>query len=57
MIIGILKEVKNSESRVSITPGDICKLIEDSNKAYIQKSADSTTYYPGIQHSGSSIFI
>jgi len=54
MIIGILKEVKNSEFRASITPGDIHRLIEDSNKAYVRKSA-GITYYPEIHHGGSDI--
>ena len=39
MIIGIIKEIKDKENRVSLTPGGAKKLIEAGNKVLIEKDA------------------
>ena len=39
MIIGIPKEIKNNEFRVSITPQGVKELIKNNHKVYIEKNA------------------
>ena len=40
MIIGIPKEIKNNESRVSMTPAGVHELVKHGHTVYVQK-ADS----------------
>jgi len=39
MLIGIAKEIKNNEYRVSVTPGGVSELVSEGNKVYVQKDA------------------
>jgi len=39
MIIGVPKEIKDNEYRVSITPGGACELIDNGHKVLIQSNA------------------
>lgn len=39
MIIGIPKEIKNHESRVSMTPAGVYELVKDQHQVYVQASA------------------
>jgi alanine dehydrogenase len=39
MIIGVPKEIKDNEYRVSITPAGVTELIKEGHKVYIQKNA------------------
>lgn len=39
MIIGILKEIKEQESRVAVTPASVKELVDDGNLVYIQSGA------------------
>lgn len=39
MLIGIPKEIKNNEYRVSITPGGVYELVQDGHKVYVQEGA------------------
>lgn len=45
MIIGIPKEIKNNESRVSITPGGVFELNSIGHKIFIQKDAGKGSGY------------
>lgn len=37
MIIGIPKEIKNNESRVSMTPAGVHELVKHGHTVYVQK--------------------
>ena len=39
MIIGVPKEIKNNENRVSLTPAGAHLLVANGHKVYIEKSA------------------
>jgi alanine dehydrogenase len=39
MKIGVPKEIKNNESRVSLTPGGACALVQHGHEVYIQSQA------------------
>lgn len=39
MIIGIPKEIKNNESRVSMTPAGVHELVKHGHTVYVQKTA------------------
>jgi len=39
MIIGVPKELKNNENRVSITPGGVYELVENGNEVLVQNDA------------------
>lgn len=39
MIIGVPKEIKNNENRVSVTPGGVKELTKHGHKVYVQSSA------------------
>ena len=39
MIIGILKEIKVAEKRVSMTPGGVIAMIQNDHKVLVEKDA------------------
>jgi alanine dehydrogenase len=39
MIIGIPKEIKNNENRVSLTPGGVMEMVKHGHKVYVQSTA------------------
>ena len=39
MIIGVPKEIKNNENRVSVTPAGVSALVKSGHKVYVEKSA------------------
>ena len=39
MIIGVVKEIKNNENRVGLTPASVSELIKDLNTVYVERSA------------------
>jgi len=39
MIIGVVKEIKNNENRVGLTPSSVSELIKDLNTVYVERSA------------------
>jgi len=41
MIIGLPKEIKNSENRVALTPAGVTSLVQDGHKVMVEKSAGS----------------
>ena len=46
MIIGVPKEIKNNENRVSVTPGGVKELAKNGHKLYIQSSAGEGSGFP-----------
>lgn len=46
MIIGVPKEIKNNENRVSLTPAGALELIKRNHTIYIQKDAGLNSGYP-----------
>ena len=45
MNIGIPKEIKEKEYRVSVTPGGVSELIENGHTVFIQKSVGGGSGY------------
>jgi len=50
MIIGIPKEIKNNEYRVSATPGIVYELVRQGHKVYVQKSAGIGSGYSDTEY-------
>ncbi|MCH5335277.1 MAG: alanine dehydrogenase [Alistipes sp.] len=46
MIIGIPKEIKNNENRVSMTPAGVSELVKRGHTVYIQTSAGANSGFP-----------
>ena len=46
MIIGVPKEIKNNENRVSVTPGGVKELTKHGHKLYVQSSAGEGSGFP-----------
>jgi len=38
-IVGIPKELKANETRISLIPQDVAKLVNNGNKVYVQSNA------------------
>ena len=57
MIIGIPKEIKNNENRVSLTPDKVELLIKSNHKVFIEKNAGINSGFTNedYAHSGASI--
>lgn len=45
MIIGIPKEIKNSENRVAITPAGVQAFVHDGHKVLIEKTAGEMSHF------------
>ena len=45
MIIGIPKEIKTNENRVSMTPAGVLELTKKKHQVYVQKSAGDGSGY------------
>lgn len=46
MIVGIPKEIKNNENRVSLTPAGAHELVQRGHTVYIQHTAGITADFP-----------
>lgn len=46
MIIGVPKEIKTDEYRVSLTPSGVSELVKDGHTVYVQKSAGEGSGFP-----------
>ena len=46
MIIGVPKEIKNNENRVSLTPGGALELIKRGHQVYVQHTAGENSGFP-----------
>ena len=46
MIIGIPKEIKNNENRVSLTPSGAKELTKRGHKVYVQATAGANSGFP-----------
>ena len=46
MIIGVPKEIKNNESRVSVTPAGVKELVANGHKVYVQHTAGEGSGFP-----------
>lgn len=51
MLIGIPREIKNNEYRVSVTPGGVYELTSDNHKVYVQKDAGVGSGYSTEEYS------
>ncbi|MBC7334111.1 MAG: alanine dehydrogenase, partial [Actinobacteria bacterium] len=57
MIIGVPKEIKNNEYRVSVTPGGVFELKQDSHIIYVQKGAGSGSGYMDSEYESAGAII
>ena len=57
MVIGIHKEIKDNESRVSVTPGGVYELIEGDHKVYVQKAAGTGSGYSNREYADSGALL
>ena len=48
MIIGIPREIKDNEYRVSMTPGGVCQLIEAGHEVWIETGAGEGSGFPTL---------
>ncbi len=57
MIIGVVKEVKNQEKRVSMIPGGVLELVTSGHKVIVEKGAGIGAGYPDeqYQHAGAKV--
>ena len=51
MIVGIPKEIKNNENRVSMTPSGVYELIRRGHKVYVQHTAGANSGFPDEEYS------
>lgn len=51
MIVGIPKEIKNNENRVSMTPAGVYELIKRGHKVYVQHTAGANSGFPDEEYS------
>jgi alanine dehydrogenase len=51
MIIGIPREIKDNEYRVSMTPGGVCQLIEAGHEVWMETGAGEGSGFPDAQYS------
>ncbi len=57
MKIGIPKEIKNNEYRVSVTPGGVYELVEENNAIYVQKEAGEGSGYDDQEYKNAGAII
>ncbi|RLC22389.1 MAG: alanine dehydrogenase, partial [Deltaproteobacteria bacterium] len=50
MIVGILKEIKIAEKRVSMTPGGVVAMVQNGHKILVEKDAGSGAGYPDTEY-------
>lgn len=50
MIIGIPKEIKNNENRVSVTPSGVAELVKNGHKVYVQATAGVNSGFPDEEY-------
>ena len=50
MIIGIPKEIKDSENRVSLTPGGARELVKSGHIVYVQHLAGENSGFPDEEY-------
>lgn len=50
MIIGVLKEIKNQEDRVSVTPGGVKTLVKQGNTVLVEKNAGIGSGYTNEEY-------
>ena len=57
MIIGIPKEIKNNENRVSLSPSGVHALVEQGHTVIVEKSAGLGSYFEDVDYTeaGASI--
>jgi len=57
MIIGVPKEIKNSEYRVSVTPGGTFELVKEGHSVYVQKTAGEGSGYSDSEYTDTGAVI
>ena len=57
LIIGIPKEIKDNENRVSITPNEVSKLTSEGFKVYVQTNAGINAYFTDNDYINSGAII
>jgi alanine dehydrogenase len=50
MIVGILKEIKIAEKRVSMTPGGVFAMVRQGHELLVEKNAGAGTGYPDAEY-------
>ena len=51
MIVGVPREIKDNEYRVSMTPGGVCQLIEAGHEVCVETGAGEGSGFPDTQYS------
>ena len=57
MIVGILKEIKIAEKRVSMTPGGVVAMVQNGHKILVEKDAGSGAGYPDTEYTAAGATI
>ena len=57
MIVGVLKEIKVAEKRVSMTPAGVIAMIRNGHEVLIEKAAGAGAGYPDSEYSGAGATI
>ncbi len=57
MIVGILKEIKVAEKRVSMTPGGVLAMINNGHKILVEKDAGAGAGYPDAEYAATGAAI
>ena len=57
MIIGIPKEIKNNENRISLTPSGVSGLLKFGHTAYVQKGAGYGSGYTDEEYCNAGAII
>ncbi|MBI9092642.1 MAG: alanine dehydrogenase, partial [Desulfobacterium sp.] len=50
MIVGVLKEIKVAEKRVSMTPSGVVSMIQNGHEVLIEKSAGAGSGFPDAEY-------
>ena len=57
MIVGILKEIKIAEKRVSMTPGGVVAMVQNGHKILVEKDAGTGAGYPDTEYTAAGATI
>ncbi len=57
MIVGILKEIKVAEKRVSMTPGGVMAMVQNGHKIFVEKDAGTGAGYPDSEYTAAGATI
>ena len=50
MKVGIPKEIKNNENRVSVTPSGVAEFVKNGHEVYVQHTAGENSGFPDSEY-------